>query len=109
MRKLRLLAALLAMVAVLSIGASGPAMAQSWWADDSDSWGGWYDPYDDYGPYGYWWGDDDVTDVDWEYEPGYGWYPEEVAWEDDGYAYEVEYVPCDGDDLCVDDLDRDSL
>ncbi len=53
-------------------------------------------------------GSDDITGVNWEYDPDYGWYPEEIEWVDDDYAYEVEYVPC-GDDLCVDDFERDEL
>ena len=54
----------------------------------------------------HWWGLDDVTDVDWGYWPGYGYYPEEIEWVDDGYEYEVELAPC-GDDLCIADWDRD--
>jgi hypothetical protein len=117
LRKIKLLAALLAMACVLLIGASGPAMAQYPWDYPYDDypmaqypWDYPYDdhPYDDYGPYDYWRGSDDVTGVDWEYDSGYSWYPEEVAWVHDGYVYEVEYAPCD-DDLCPEDFDRDSL
>ena len=108
MRKLRLLAALLAMLVVMVVAASGPAMAQDhwWWGDDdeSDSRGDEPDSWD--AP---WWiGSDDGTGADWEYASDYGWYPEELSWEGDGYLYEVEYVPC-GDDLCIDDIDRAAL
>jgi len=110
LRKLQLLAALLAMVGVLLIGASGPAVADDPWdiADD-DSWG-WFEPDHDGGwDIPSWIGGDDGSDVEWGYEPGYGLYPEELSWENDGYAYELGFVPCGSDDLCVDDFDRDRL
>ena len=109
MRKLQLLAALLAMVGVLLIGASGPAVADDPWdiADD-DSWG-WFEPEHDGWDIPSWIGGSDGSDVEWGYEPGYGLYPEELTWKNDGYAYELGFVPCGSDDLCVDDFDRDRL
>ncbi|MDQ3966067.1 MAG: hypothetical protein M3246_06410 [Actinomycetota bacterium] len=91
MKRIVLMLAMVATMALMLAAFSGPVMADEHW-----NWEPW------------WLDGGDVTDVDWEYWPGYGYYPEDVEWVDDGYAYELEFAPC-GNDLCITDWDRDAV
>ncbi len=92
MRKLRLLAALLAMMAVASMSTASPAMAyhDSPYDEGYSPYDEGYPPYDD--EYGADWYVDEVTDMDCDEDTGTCEY--EVVGEFGGYPAEFELV-CD--------------
>jgi len=95
LRKLRLLAVLLSMMAVVSMSTASPVMAYPEDSPYDDR----YSPYDDYPPYyddayGAAWYVDEVTDADCDEDTGTCEY--EVVGEFAGYPAEFELV-CDGE------------